>query len=99
MAVPGAPVVTTTPWPGRESTVSFWAQVHNAEWQLTGTVLDAESNDLGGISRGGARLVRAVTNAITEVDILAQADNIGGRASKLDGLAQHVRDTDLLKRG
>ena len=45
---------------------------------------------------GRARLVGAVTNAIAEVDVVAEAVHIGHTATQGRGEIQHIGDADFL---
>lgn len=64
---------------------------------LTGAVRVAKSDDSARNS-GTASLVGAVTKTISEVNVLAQASSVRGRASERWSQVEHIVDTCLLQK-
>ena len=64
---------------------------------LTSTVRSAVGNDDRSSGVVLAGLVRAVTDSVGEVSVLAEAGSISVAATEVARLAKHVIDADLLK--
>lgn len=65
--------------------------------RLTGAVVAAVGNDVGGILGRGAGLVGAVADAVAVVDLFAVADDVAlGATEIVDSDVVHVGHADLL---
>lgn len=63
---------------------------------LTSTVLDTIGDDLVRNLRAATSLTRAISNAVREVLVVAEATGIGAVAAEGGSEAQHVANTDGL---